>query len=76
MTCQQLIEFLNEYVDGDLPIEQRRRFDEHLGICLQCRKYLDSYRKTIRITKEASIDEVDIPERLVQAILAAKSGQS
>jgi anti-sigma factor RsiW len=72
MTCRELVEFLNDYVDGDLPSEQRQRFDEHLGICPECRRYLDSYEKTIRASKSAAIDEVEIPEKLVQAILAAK----
>ena len=72
MTCRELIEFLNDYIDGELPFDQRIKFDEHLGICSECRKYLATYEATIRISKGAIKEQVQIPERLVQAILAAK----
>jgi predicted anti-sigma-YlaC factor YlaD len=73
MTCRELIEFLNDYVDDDLPDDQRKRFDEHLGLCSECRKYLATYRQTIRISKAAMKEQkAVIPEKLVKAILASK----
>lgn len=77
MTCQELIGFLMDYFDGDLPPEARRRFDRHLGMCADCTAYLTSYRETVRLGKmicRPGNDELpeDIPEDLVQAILEAR----
>lgn len=75
ITCRELIDFLMSYVDGELPPEQRAEFDRHLDACAACRRYLDSYRQTIRLAKGLKQDAPappDVPEELVQAILAAR----
>ena len=77
MTCQELIEFLMDYLDGQLASGEKRRFDEHLGICAECTAYLASYRETVRLGKmicqpNRSDLPDDIPEDLVAAILAAR----
>ncbi len=79
MTCQELIDFLMDYVEGDLPGGETRAFDEHLGICTHCRDYLASYRETVRLGKmichgEAGELPSDVPEDLVAAILEARRG--
>ena len=77
MTCKELIDFLMDYVDGELPPSERRRFDRHLGLCTHCTDYVASYRETVRLGKmicRPGRDELppDIPEDLVQAILEAR----
>ena len=64
-----------------MPAGQRSAFEEHLALCSQCRRYLASYQATIRMGKAAlrsSDDEVppEVPEGLVQAVLAARKTQS
>jgi anti-sigma factor (TIGR02949 family) len=79
LTCRDLIEFLRAYLDGELPSELRRRFEDHLDACPPCLHYLDSYRETVSLAGEASgacgageaLPE-DVPEELVRAILAAR----
>ncbi|HKS21362.1 MAG TPA: sigma-70 family RNA polymerase sigma factor [Thermoanaerobaculia bacterium] len=68
ITCRQLIDFIADYVAGDLDDVEREDFDRHLGVCPSCRAYLDSYRKTMAL---ACPDEPlpDVPEALVQRIL-------
>jgi anti-sigma factor RsiW len=77
MTCRELIDFLDRYVDGELPRPTAERFDEHLAACGECVEYLHSYRETIRLAREAwREDEIaieDVPPRLIEAILAARS---
>jgi len=81
MTCQELVEFLMAYDDGELPGNQREVFDRHLEICPPCVTYLETYRETVRLGKALCDDPAggppaECPEALVQAILAAsKSGQ-
>jgi predicted anti-sigma-YlaC factor YlaD len=74
MTCRQLIEFLAHYLDGDLPNEQRRAFDEHLGDCSECRRYLDQYKSSIdlsRLLAERDDTLPKLPSELVKAVLEA-----
>ena len=74
MTCSELADFLADYVEGVLASSVRSAFESHLSVCPDCRKYLDSYRKTLELSKLAmrSPETVrDIPESLVAAILKA-----
>lgn len=77
ITCRELIDFLMDYLNGELPPEQRTPFEKHLAACLACRDYLQSYRDTIQIAKGACGGSAEpalppIPEELVKAVLAAR----
>lgn len=77
ITCKELIEFLMAYTDDELPAEQRAAFDRHLGACPSCVRYLDSYKHTVRLGKQAfeCTDQTapkDVPEGLIRAILASR----
>jgi anti-sigma factor RsiW len=79
MNCREFTEFLHEYLFGNLPAEERAEFDSHLAECPWCVAYLDSYKKTILLEKEAfstSAEDsppADAPEELIEAILRARS---
>jgi anti-sigma factor RsiW len=78
MTCRDVIEFLMEYVAGTLSAEERAVFDEHLAECPDCVAYLDAYRTTVRLSKEAFTppalaEPPTVPDDLVQAILSARA---
>ena len=74
LTCQQLIDFIMSYLDNELPDDQRAEFDRHMAACPSCVDYLTTYEKTVQLTKTAADDPVpaEVPESLVQAILAAR----
>ena len=77
MTCQDLVEFLMDYLDGALPGEQADAFSRHLGDCPPCVAYLESYRETVALGRKVCSEGSgpvpdDVPEELVAAILAAK----
>jgi anti-sigma factor RsiW len=77
MTCRELVEFLMSYLEHELPEAQRAEFERHLEICPPCLAYLETYKETIRLGKaicQCPDDAVphDVPEALVQAILAAR----
>lgn len=79
MTCREALEFLDDYLDGKLPLGQNLAFNVHLGLCRACRDYLDSYRKTIAATKAvctSTATQEKLPEELIQAILAAKRDEA
>jgi anti-sigma factor RsiW len=77
VTCKELIEFLSEYLDGGLPSDVAAAFEKHLAICPDCVAYIASYHQTIDLAKKAIVGPDspvpdDVPEDLVEAILAAK----
>lgn len=38
---------LSDYLDRELDESDRRRVDEHVGLCPQCRRMLGTLRKTV-----------------------------
>lgn len=74
MICREFIELVGAYFDGELDSSAQDELDAHLAECLECSLYLDSYRKTVELSKMAMRDDrsEEPPEDLVQAILNAK----
>jgi predicted anti-sigma-YlaC factor YlaD len=78
MNCREVADFLTDYLDGALPLRQRLIFRLHLLVCRDCRRYLDSFAATVKLTyslreKPAAEGIPPIPDALVQAILAARA---
>lgn len=80
ITCQELIEFLAEYLAGTLPAPQREIFEQHLRLCPPCVDYLKMYRAAIQLGKQACaadpISRPPMPEDLKKAILEARKNKS
>jgi len=75
LTCRQVADCLADYFAGELDAEKRAAFEGHLAACRDCVTYLRSYASTMRLAQAAYVDDhasVGVPERLVQAILAAR----
>ena len=72
LSCQELVELVTDYAENALSVEDRTRFEEHLGICEGCRNYVDQMRATVATVRRLSPDELS-PEA-EQALLAAFSG--
>lgn len=76
ITCRELIDFIADYLDGTIPDASRREFDVHLAVCPSCVSYLDGYRKTIQLGKEALRTDRPAselaPEWLVKAVRRAR----
>ncbi len=81
MTCKDVSDFLMAYVDSELSSDQRRLFEEHLGVCSSCVRYLEQYKRTVRLG-QAALGPTDapaaghVPPGLIEAINSArKSGK-
>lgn len=78
MRCSDFIAFLWKYFENELSAEEREEFDSHLSICPACVNYLQNYRQTVEMGREAFAsapdDPVpqDVPEELIEAILASR----
>ena len=79
LTCRDFIDVIMAWLDDALDPATRREFDEHLAECVDCANYLRSYRLTVSLGKGACAPgdpdgpvPDDVPEELVQAVLAAR----
>jgi anti-sigma factor RsiW len=78
ITCREFIEFLADYLAGELSPASQAEFDFHLSDCPDCASYLKSYEATIRLGKEAFADleapvPAEVPQELLQGILTARN---
>ena len=72
LPCRFILEFLADYLDGQLPAETVAEFERHLAVCDSCVAYLASYKETIRMARTALDAPLpDPPQELVTAIVAA-----
>jgi anti-sigma factor RsiW len=52
LTCVELVELVTDYLEGALPPDDARRFEEHLGTCEGCTAYVAQMRATVRVLGE------------------------
>ncbi|MDZ4805258.1 MAG: zf-HC2 domain-containing protein [Candidatus Eisenbacteria bacterium] len=77
MTCREFIEFLIDYLGGDLLPDERFEFDRHLHQCPDCQAYLATYEQTVQL-EAGAFPHVDhdvppgVPEGLLSAIMASR----
>lgn len=77
MTCREFAEFIADFLDGELAEAERQQFERHVGRCVNCSRYLESYRQSVALGKRAFDDQdaevpSDVPEELVEAILLTR----
>ena len=53
ITCKEQVDFIMDYVTGELPAAELHEFERHLKVCPACIAYLDTYREAVRLGKEA-----------------------
>jgi anti-sigma factor RsiW len=73
-TCREVYEFLDDYHAGELDPMRTAAFERHLSLCASCTAYVDSYRRTVELEKDAHAEPslCSPPEELVAAILAIR----
>ncbi len=77
MNCQEFVRFLMEYLERTLDEQQREMFEQHIADCPPCGDYLRSYERSVALGRtvcncvEEDVPE-EVPDQLVQAILAAR----
>jgi anti-sigma factor RsiW len=63
LTCQELVEVVNEYLEGALPLEDAARFTRHLDMCPPCRHYVEQIRRTISLAGSLRAEQLAPAER-------------
>ena len=77
MTCREFIDFIIDYVSGDLRPDVSSAFERHIADCPDCHRYLTQYQTTVAAGRRAFADAGDdvphdAPEALIQAILRSR----
>lgn len=76
LRCQDIVDFLLDYLDGELPEETVARLERHLADCPECVRFLETYRKVSSLTRRSLTSE-EIPPELrarIRATLAQQGG--
>jgi hypothetical protein len=76
-TCKQVTGLVSDYLNDKLAPAVKRDFQQHLRLCLDCVNFLNTYKKTVSVTR--SIRPEEIPPRIRDNIvnfLRARVGKS
>jgi anti-sigma factor RsiW len=60
--CQQIVEWVTDYLEDALPAETRRLVDKHPADCPPCHRYLDQIRHTVRTLGMVGDDALSLDE--------------
>jgi anti-sigma factor RsiW len=62
MYCQDCVNLLAEYLEGNLPEVQKLAFEEHLSYCPPCITFVRTYKATTKVCRSALAK--NIPEEV------------
>jgi anti-sigma factor RsiW len=65
--CKQLTDLLYDYVNGNLSRNIKRDFQQHLRICPDCVRFLNTYKKTVTVA--GTVHAEKIPAKVKDNIL-------
>jgi anti-sigma factor RsiW len=66
--CQECIDLLVDYLEGELSPERTRALEIHFDLCPACWQFVQSYRQTIDAARRLPAE--DIPPELAQRLIA------
>jgi hypothetical protein len=66
-TCKQMTDLVFRYLNKTLGPRVKRDFDQHLRICPDCVAFLNTYAKTVALTR--SVRAEDMPAKVRNNIL-------
>jgi predicted anti-sigma-YlaC factor YlaD len=69
LTCREVVELVNDYLEGALTADEEELFERHLSSCEGCRRYVDQMRLTIDAV--GRIGEADVPAATRDRLLTA-----
>jgi predicted anti-sigma-YlaC factor YlaD len=70
ITCREFVEVVTDYLEAALPEDRADLIEEHLVLCVACKRYLDQYEATVGALPAAADDE-PVSEDTRTALLAA-----
>ncbi|TCM42696.1 anti-sigma factor [Kribbella sp. VKM Ac-2568] len=58
LDCQQFVEQVTSFLEGDLGPDAEQRFIDHLALCDGCDRYLDQVRQTVQALEGLPADSI------------------
>ncbi len=73
MTCEELVTYLSDYIDGDLSEDLRADAQAHLATCQNCHVVLDTTQQMIVLLRRSGPRSIPVERRraLFQKLQAA-----
>ena len=65
--CDECVELLVDYLEGELPAQRARALEIHLDLCPSCVSFVNTYRDTVNIAR--TLQPEDIPPELTQRLI-------
>src|SRR4051794_38379587 len=72
LTCRELVELINDYLEHELSEDERTRFEEHLVYCDPCVNYVGQMQRTVSLV--GALREEDISPAARDELMAAFRG--
>lgn len=72
VSCREIVQIVNDYVEGALPTAEAEAVELHLNLCDGCTAYLEQLRLSIALTGELPPDA--LPPELEDELCAAFRG--
>ena len=69
ITCQEVVELVNDYLERALPPRETTVFEQHLNFCDGCDLYVEQLKRTVETVGE--IREEDVPADAKERLLGA-----
>jgi len=66
LTCQQIADFILDYLTGELHPDTASELEKHLHICPDCVAFMNTYKKTVEVTRSLPCE--DIPPEMEKRV--------
>jgi anti-sigma factor RsiW len=69
LTCQEVVELVNDYLGGHMSASDRERFEQHLAECDGCTTYIQQMKTTVALAGRLGEDSLtdDVKRDLLDA---------
>lgn len=74
LNCREFEDFIDDYIDNNLPASVSKKVYLHLLACGDCRSYISAYKRSIEMGKalcdklDSEVPE-DVPDELISIVL-------
>lgn len=51
MKCEEIVQYLSDYIDGEMPVEILEEAEQHMATCANCTAAVKTLRNTIQLYK-------------------------
>lgn len=67
LSCQQMTELITDYLEKRLPWTDRARFQMHIGMCQDCRRYLRQMKLSVAVL--GRLPPEPVPDEVMNSLL-------